>query len=98
MALEINQEGYSNEPVAKTVMAAKEADPALLAKIADASALARVEALAAAGYWYDALDLLGAADRGGRPLPAVARAARGPARQVGLQRSRRSIRRHGRSQ
>jgi hypothetical protein len=58
VALEIDQEGYSNEPVAKTIMAAKEADPALLAKIADAPALARIEALAAAGYWYDALDLL----------------------------------------
>ena len=58
VALEVGQEGYSNEAVAKTIMAAKEADPALLAKIADAPALARVEALAAAGYWYDALDLL----------------------------------------
>jgi Domain of Unknown Function (DUF928) len=58
VALEIDQDSYSNEPVAKTVMAAKQADPALLAKIADAPARARAEALAAAGYWYDALDLL----------------------------------------
>jgi Domain of Unknown Function (DUF928) len=58
VALEIDQEGYSNEPVAKTVMAAKEADPALLAKIADAPARPRAEALAGSGYWYDALDLL----------------------------------------
>jgi hypothetical protein len=59
VALEINQEGYSNEPVAKTVIVVKEADRALLAKLADASPLARVGALAAAGYWYDALGLLG---------------------------------------
>ena len=58
VALEINQEGYSNEPVAKTLLAAREADPALLTKIADAPARARVEALAGAGYWYDALELL----------------------------------------
>jgi alkyl sulfatase BDS1-like metallo-beta-lactamase superfamily hydrolase len=45
--------------VAKTVIVVKEADRALLAKLADASPLARMGALAAAGYWYDALDLLG---------------------------------------
>jgi hypothetical protein len=70
VALEVNPEAYSEEPVAKTIFATAEADPALLAKIADAPALARVEALAAAGYWYDALDLLAqqiAADDRSRP-------------------------------
>ncbi|HSA80096.1 MAG TPA: DUF928 domain-containing protein [Geminicoccaceae bacterium] len=70
VALEVDQEGYSNESVAKTIMAAKEADPALLAQIADAPALARVEALAAAGYWYDAIDVIAqqiAADDSSQP-------------------------------
>jgi hypothetical protein len=58
VALEVNPEAYSEEPVAKTIFANAEADPTLLTKIADGPALARIEALAAAGYWYDALDLL----------------------------------------
>lgn len=58
VALEVNREGYSEEPVAKTIFATAEPDPALLAKLAAAAPLARLEALAAAGYWYDALDLL----------------------------------------
>jgi hypothetical protein len=59
VALEIDEESYSNEPVAKTVLAVEEPDPALAAKLTEASPLARFGALAAAGYWYDALDLLG---------------------------------------
>ena len=85
VALEINQDGYSNEPVAKTIMAAEAADPALLAKIADAPALARIEALAAAGYWYDALDLLAqriAADDPSQPWREL---LAGLLEQVGLQ-------------
>jgi len=58
VALEVNREAYSEEPVAKTIFATAEADPALLPKLAGAPPLARIEALAAAGYWYDALDLL----------------------------------------
>jgi hypothetical protein len=58
VALEINPESYSEEPVAKTIFAVEEADPGLLAKIEGAPALARLKALAAAGYWYDAIDLL----------------------------------------
>ena len=58
VALEVNPEAYSEEPVARTIFANAEADPTLLTKIADGPALARIEALAAAGYWYDALDLL----------------------------------------
>jgi len=57
-ALETDPEDYSGEPVAKTIMVAKGTDPALRAKIADAPPLDRVEALAAAGYWYDAIDVL----------------------------------------
>ena len=58
VALEVNPEAYSEEPVAKTIFATAEADPTLLPKVAGAPPLARIEALAAAGYWYDALDLL----------------------------------------
>jgi Domain of Unknown Function (DUF928) len=58
VALEVNPEAYAEEPVAKTIFATAEADPALLPKLAGAPPLARIEALAAAGYWYDALDLL----------------------------------------
>ena len=58
VALEVNPEAYSQEPVAKTIFATAESDPTLLTEIADAPALARVEALAAAGYWYDAIDVL----------------------------------------
>ena len=58
VALEVNPEAYSQEPVAKTIFATAEPDPALLTKLAGAAPLARIEALAAAGYWYDALDLL----------------------------------------
>ncbi|HSA80097.1 MAG TPA: DUF928 domain-containing protein [Geminicoccaceae bacterium] len=58
VALEVNPEAYAEEPVAKTIFATAEPDPALLPKLADAPPLARIEALAAAGYWYDALDLL----------------------------------------
>jgi hypothetical protein len=85
VALEVNQEGYSNEPVAKTVMAAKEADPALLAKIADAPALARIEALAAAGYWYDALDLLAQQVETDDPSQPWRELRAGLLEQVGLQ-------------
>jgi hypothetical protein len=58
VALAVNPEAYSEERVAKTILATAEADPALLARIAEGPALARIEALATAGYWYDALDLL----------------------------------------
>jgi hypothetical protein len=58
VALEVNPEAYSEEPVAKTVFATAETDPTLLPKLAGAPPLARIEVLAAAGYWYDALELL----------------------------------------
>jgi Domain of Unknown Function (DUF928) len=59
VALQVNPEDYSEEPVAKTILAAGLPDSALLAKLEGASALSRAETLAAAGYWYDTLDLLG---------------------------------------
>ena len=58
VALEVNPEAYSEEPVAKTIFATAEADPTLLPRLAGAPPRARIKALAAAGYWYDALDLL----------------------------------------
>jgi hypothetical protein len=58
VALEVNPEAHSEEPVAKTIFATAKADPTLLPKLAGAPPRARIEALAAAGYWYDALDLL----------------------------------------
>lgn len=58
VALEVNPESYSDEPVAKTILAAVEPDPALLAKLEDAPVRAQVEMLAEHGYWYDAIDLL----------------------------------------
>jgi Domain of Unknown Function (DUF928) len=48
----------SVRPSANAIVATAEADPQLLAKIKDAPALAQVKTLAAAGYWYDALDKL----------------------------------------
>jgi hypothetical protein len=58
VALAVNPAAFSEEPVAKTIFATAETDPTLLPKLAGAPPLARIEALAAAGYWYDALDLL----------------------------------------
>jgi hypothetical protein len=85
VALQVNPDAYSEEPVAKTIFAAAEADPALLPKVAGAPPLARVEALAAAGYWYDALDLLArqiAADDPSQPWREL---LAGLLEQVGLQ-------------
>jgi hypothetical protein len=58
VALEVNPESYSEEPVAKTIFATADADPALLPKLAGAPPLTRIQVLAGAGYWYDALELL----------------------------------------
>jgi hypothetical protein len=58
VALEVNPESYSEEPVAKTIFATAEADPTLLPTLAGAPPLTRIQVLAGAGYWYDALELL----------------------------------------
>ena len=44
--------------VAGTILTVAEADPELLAKTEGARPEARAEALAAAGYWYDLIDLI----------------------------------------
>jgi len=58
VALALNPEAPSEEAVAKTIFTVHEADPELFAKIEDAPALARAEALASAGYWYDLINLI----------------------------------------
>ena len=58
VALKVNPEVYPEEPAATTILATAKDDPTLLDRLAVAPPLARIEALAAAGYWYDALDLL----------------------------------------
>ena len=80
VALEVNPEAYSEEPVAKTIFATAEADPTLLPKLAGAPPLARIEALAAAGYWYDALELLAQQIAADDRSAALARAERDAAR------------------
>ena len=58
VALEVNREAYSEEPVAKTIFATAGVTRRCSPKLAGAPPLARIEVLAAAGYWYDALELL----------------------------------------
>jgi hypothetical protein len=58
IALEVDSQAYSEEPVAKTILTADAADPGLIAKLEQAPTLAQAEALAEAGYWYDLIDLL----------------------------------------
>jgi hypothetical protein len=66
VALEVDPQAYSEEPVAKTILTADEADPGLLARLEREPALARAEALAEAGYWYDLIDLLSREIESGR--------------------------------
>jgi hypothetical protein len=58
VALEVDPQAYSEEPVAKTVLAAVGTEPALLAKLDRERALARAEELAKADYWYELVDLV----------------------------------------
>ena len=66
VALEVDPQAYSEEPVAKTILTVAEVDPALLAGIEQEPSLARAEELAQAGYWYDLIDLLSREIESGR--------------------------------
>jgi hypothetical protein len=85
VALEVDPQAYSEEPVAKTILTAVEADPALLARLEREPALARAEELAKAGYWYELIDLLSREIDAGRD-PGLWRALRAALLdQVGLE-------------
>lgn len=58
VAIEVDPAAYSNEPVAKTILAVDESDPSLLAKLEDAPVVAKIETLGGNGYWYDVLDVI----------------------------------------
>jgi len=75
VALEVDPQAYSEEPVAKTILSAEEADPGLLARLEREPAPARAEELAKAGYWYDLFDLLSREIEAGRD-PGAWRALR----------------------
>jgi len=66
VALEVDPQAYSEEPVAKTILTADEADPALIGELEQAPALEQAKELAKAGYWYDLIDLLSREIESGR--------------------------------
>jgi Domain of Unknown Function (DUF928) len=66
VALEVDPQAYSEEPVSMSILKAEKDDPGLIADLEQAPMLVRAEALAKAGYWYDLIDLLSREIESGR--------------------------------